>query len=106
MKCCEPVYDCGSEQFFPPISCLVPAEVERDGKWYCRSHDPVRVAKEWADRNARWKAEAPERERKARQKELFESLAPKCMRLFKAGGHTWPDEIVDILREIVELEAK
>lgn len=34
--------------------CSFKGKVKRDGKWYCGRHDPVKLAKESAKREAKW----------------------------------------------------
>lgn len=41
--------------------CSKPAKVERAGKWYCGTHDPVRVAEKRAAQATKWDAEADAR---------------------------------------------
>ena len=39
------------------IPCGRPAKVERDGSWYCGTHDPVKRKEREDRRQARWDAE-------------------------------------------------
>ena len=39
-------------------SCLRQGIIQRDGKLYCKTHDPVEVEKRDDARNAKWKAES------------------------------------------------
>lgn len=51
-QCCQPVWD-----NFHKGQCQRNGVIERDGKWYCKQHDPEAVkAKEEAKR-AQWRAE-------------------------------------------------
>jgi hypothetical protein len=36
--------------------CQRAAKIERGGKWYCATHDPVKVAERNSKRNAKWEA--------------------------------------------------
>jgi hypothetical protein len=56
-KCCGSVWPAGAYRSYP---CHHNAKVERDGKWYCGTHDPVAIKekqdKKKAESDARWKA--------------------------------------------------
>ncbi len=70
-KCSRQVFGTGS---FTGHRCGFAASVERDGKWYCKRHDPVEVKRQTDERHARWHAkwDAQDRERE-RQKEIQEA---------------------------------
>jgi len=48
-KCCHPVW---SKVYYKPLPCGSVASVEREGKAYCKKHDPVAVAEKEAKRQA------------------------------------------------------
>lgn len=48
--------------------CSRKGTVERDGRWYCWQHDPVRVAEEEEKRRAIWAARAIKRDEYYRRK--------------------------------------
>lgn len=56
-KCCGSVWPAGAYRTYP---CRHNAKVERDGNWYCGTHDPVAIKekqdKKNAESDARWKA--------------------------------------------------
>lgn len=52
-RCATRVY-AGSFSGHP---CSKPGKVERGGKWYCGTHDPVRLHEKRAARAAKWDAE-------------------------------------------------
>ncbi len=58
--CVKPVWV--SYHHYP---CGKTAKVQRDGKWYCGTHDPERLEKKRAERNARWDEETYARFRKS-----------------------------------------
>ncbi len=37
--------------------CVRNGKIERNGKWYCKQHDPVAIKKKRDDESAAWKAE-------------------------------------------------
>lgn len=50
-KCCVRIY--GGMSTFRGSPCSKPAKVERDGKHYCNTHDPVRVSERRAASQAK-----------------------------------------------------
>lgn len=54
-KCSERVRSEGRWLSFH--QCPRPGSVERDGKFFCKQHDPVAVRSKRAARDARWKSE-------------------------------------------------
>lgn len=42
---------------FQMYDCSKKSKVERDGKWYCGTHDPVRVKEKKDARSAKWDAD-------------------------------------------------
>ena len=64
-KCCAKIWEPGA---WRPRQCSKAAKVERDGKFYCGVHDPVRLQAKRDETHARWKAEADaDRRRRDRQ---------------------------------------
>lgn len=55
--CCKAAWN-SNLAFGKFVKCKNNATVERDGKWYCGTHDPVKVAKRNSDRAAKWKRES------------------------------------------------
>lgn len=77
MKCCARVYP--AEMRFPsPRPCHRNASIERDGKWYCGTHDPVKKAERSRLSQQKWDKQSAERMRDLRLKlaapELLEAL--------------------------------
>lgn len=54
-KCSEHVYH--GSGCFSVHQCARNGVVERDGKFYCRQHDPVAVRQREDDRRAKWRGE-------------------------------------------------
>jgi uncharacterized Zn finger protein (UPF0148 family) len=50
-QCSKRVYRGG---YMGSTPCTRYGVVERNGKWYCRQHDPVAVAEHNAERQAKW----------------------------------------------------
>ena len=61
-ECCAKVF-----RGYHHYPCVKKGKVQRDGKWYCGTHDPDKVAAREAERQAKWDAElkADEAKRKA-----------------------------------------
>jgi hypothetical protein len=63
--CCTKVYGPG---YFRGRCCGKTAKIERNGEWYCGTHDPVRVEERRKERreagHARWDAEQAARKAK------------------------------------------
>lgn len=53
-SCCVRVFPKGGG--FRQVPCRLTAKVERDGKHYCTTHDPVRVAEKHAAKEAAYQA--------------------------------------------------
>lgn len=49
---------------FRDARCSFMGKVCRDGKWYCKRHDPVAIAEKDAARHAQWEAELKDRQLK------------------------------------------
>ena len=76
--CCGTVFERGW-----PRKCSTRAKVERDGKWYCGIHDPVRVAAKRAERDAEYARKCTERSAKW----SMERAAPDLLAALKAVVH-------------------
>lgn len=59
-KCCAGVYDSLSRRSYP---CGKKAKVEREGKHYCGTHDPVARRAKAEVREAKWRKEFDEQQR-------------------------------------------
>ncbi len=88
-RCSATVYGGGFRS--PP--CSNPGKVERDGKWYCGTHDPVRVEKKRKERDKQWNAEwdkkaARQEENRAKRTEIERRAAayPDLLEALKAAS--------------------
>ena len=92
------------------LRCLHPAKVERDGKWYCKQHDPVESARKLQERDNAWQqrwednrkfvAEAAEQKRRA-------EAYPRLLAALKARHDEhgwWCDACTDAEALIAELD--
>lgn len=81
-KCCGTVWPAGAFRSYP---CSRNAKVERDGKWYCGTHDPVAVAakqsskkelreREWLEYRAKVAKETADRKQKDHRADCFPDL--------------------------------
>jgi hypothetical protein len=87
-KCSRKVPEGGrSVSFFP---CQRPATVQRDGKWYCWQHDPIRVEADKQKRRARWDArhdrETAKWERRTRNAKLAALVTAETAELLERLG--------------------
>lgn len=89
-KCQERVYGANA---FHSHQCGNTAKVERDGRWYCGTHDPVRLREKQAERNAKWEKKwhaqrAADEAKEAARKELALNAA-RYIWLRDVGDATW-----------------
>jgi uncharacterized Zn finger protein (UPF0148 family) len=54
--------------------CSNNAKYERDGKWYCGTHDPVAIKARDDARNEKWRIERAENKAQANEKDATEKL--------------------------------
>jgi hypothetical protein len=66
-KCSATVYPNDKWGAFHPHQCEKGAVVQRNGKWYCKIHDPEYIEKKQVEKGKRWDKEHEQRmlERKA-----------------------------------------
>lgn len=62
------------------VACGRAASVERDDKWYCKLHDPVRRAERKAKRKAEWNARMTEERARYR----IQAAAPEMLAALQA----------------------
>jgi uncharacterized Zn finger protein (UPF0148 family) len=77
--------------------CSKTAKYERDGKWYCGTHDPVAVKARVDARNEEWKIEWAANEAQAKEKD-----AARILQAHKAACF---DELLEALKVFVEYES-
>ena len=59
VQCCVSVYPKGTGlRFVRPRPCQSAAKVEREGRWFCGTHDPEKVKARRGAERARWAMEA------------------------------------------------
>ena len=103
--CCGASWAKGS---YRPKTCGKTAKFERDGKWYCGTHDPVAIeakrVKQNAEFQAKWDArtaaqEAAEAKRKETQRRAncFDELVDALKHY--ANGSNWGKDHEGVLRE-------
>lgn len=91
--------------------CKFPAIIERNGKWWCKRHDPDNVAKKNAERSdkwkAQWEAEKAAIEDKNKRLDAYPRLVAElkrlCVEIPKQFGDGKPFDNA-LLRELGELE--
>lgn len=72
--------------------CTRAGKVEREGKWYCRQHDPVAVAERRAKAQAKWEAEWAAKTAGWKETERLRRLSATALEALKAiaAGHNDP----------------
>ncbi len=94
-QCSEKVSSEGSWGSFHQHKCQRPATIERDGKWYCKIHDPEYIKEKDKARTEEW-------ERKWAIRRL-ETKAPMLLDACKRALEASHDPIVEhILQEAIE----
>jgi hypothetical protein len=94
--CCETVRGEKTGWRYSYHACSRRATFERNGKWYCGTHDPEKIAAKSKMRESKWKADfAAERARRA-----FVSACESAIRAI-ASGYNDP---VTLAREVIAKE--
>ena len=92
-RCCKNVW--AGHHSYP---CTKPVKVERDGKHYCTIHDPARVAKKRAAKdaewNAKWAKQNAERDTAKREAD-FASACIRAIRIIAQGEEKCREQGVD-----------
>ena len=83
-SCCKRIYGSSRAEVFNPHQCRLKAVVEKDGKFYCKRHDPINVEKrrkelgeKW---DKRWAAESALRVRRHLEQEYCKKLSNEELR--------------------------
>jgi uncharacterized Zn finger protein (UPF0148 family) len=82
-KCCESIREGVAWPRYH--ACGRSAKVERDGKWYCGIHDPVKRAEKAAVQHAKWMAELEA----STKKRKLDRAAPELYEVLKAVVAFW-----------------
>ena len=101
-RCCAEVWPSGG---YHPGSCERTASVTRDGRHYCKQHDPVAVKARDDARSAKWQVKRDVQRAELAYRASAVALAeavpewaagycPACRR-FQASGHATFCEVVD-----------
>jgi uncharacterized Zn finger protein (UPF0148 family) len=99
-ECCARVWQAYS---FRSVPCTKLPKVERDGKWFCTIHDPVRNEERNKAREAKWQAEWRESAKRGR----LQSAAPAMLDALRAveplmiPGMNWTDETGELVKSMV-----
>jgi len=96
-KCCKTIH--GDFQVTYP--CKNAAKVERNGKWYCGTHDPDKRKARQEKQQAKWEKESEDRQKQWRLQSAAPDLLAACklthstMRRQFVGGNapdSWGDD--------------
>lgn len=101
-QCCRRVFSSGS---FRGHLCTKPATVERDGKFYCRTHDPEEEAKRHAKRSKKMEEEWAAQRAAIAERKRVEGLHAACLATVRAIalGHDDPRALAhDVLAKFAE----
>lgn len=81
IRCSEMIYGRGYRH-----QCSKSGKIERDGKWYCGTHDPVRVKENREERDRKWderfraqRADREQRERDEAEQKRRDDLFPELL---------------------------
>ena len=113
-KCCGGIWDGVSSCSYP---CGNKGKVQRDGKWYCGTHDPQKVVARRLKNEAKWQTEtqvvrdAYEAARiRGKQADAFPELVAALRGLYSGiqqdGGNRPYDTAMNMAREALTLVAK
>ncbi|MBE6441400.1 MAG: hypothetical protein E7022_03575 [Desulfovibrio desulfuricans] len=84
-------------------ACGRTASVERNGKWYCKIHDPVRRSEMKAKREAEWNARWAEEQARARVRAAAPAMLAALQALLAWPGHDQiPQDILAQSRAAVD----
>lgn len=98
-QCCVRVFS-SDRMDFRGHMCAKNATIERDGKWYCGTHDPVAMAEKQRARDAQWKKDREERMTRHRvQQAAFDML--KALEDYLA----WASDVVEGAPDLRPLRA-
>ncbi len=77
IRCSEKVF--GSSRFdsFNPHQCMLNAVVVRDGKWYCKKHDPIEIKKKSEEKTKLWNKQWKEKEENWHRDDLMKKILGK-----------------------------
>ena len=73
--------------------CGINASIERDGKWYCKKHDPVSIKEKQADKNKKWSEEYEARKAESAKKQALVAETQRRADCF--------DDLLDALKSLV-----
>ena len=108
-KCAERVFS-GERWDIRGHMCQLNGVVERDGKWFCRIHDPEKVKAKQEARSAKWVEEgrvaALKREIAAAEKAVVSAARAAVVRPVVIYVESLADPLADAVKHLEELEAK
>jgi hypothetical protein len=93
-QCSEKVYPNDRWGAFHPHQCSRKGSIKRDGKFYCKTHDPVAIKQKRAAQDAKWKKEFAESEKI----DAVKRAAPMMLEALEAvkaeyESHLAPDQL-------------
>lgn len=113
-NCSQDVYPKERWGSFHPYKCNKPAVIERDGKWYCKIHDPVyRKSKQkglTAKWDAKWDAEKKQMRLQSAAPDMYEALRKVhnsiVMAIETQGVHFHENHLPEIRKALDKAEGK
>jgi len=98
-KCCQRIF--GSYATLRVKSCSRYAVVERDGKPYCRQHDPVRVKAAQEKRDEVYRKQSEERQRVYRLQQAAPDLLEALEGIASATCEKWEMSYADFKEQFM-----
>lgn len=77
IRCCEMIYRQSYRH-----QCPKSGKIERDGKWYCGTHDPVRIKEKREERDRKWSERFRAQREDSEQRERDEAEQKRRADLF------------------------
>lgn len=101
--CCFRMH--GSGFTFRGSLCSKKAKVERDGKWFCGTHDPIKIAERRSKRDAKW-AEQSKRDNARRQLQCAASDLLAAAKMALACAQSLDQDMTDAYAALKNAVAK
>ena len=81
---------------FHSYQCSKSGKIERDGRWYCGTHDPVRIKEKREERDRKWsegfraqREDSEQRERDEAEQKRRADLFPELLDALESVMNSW-----------------
>lgn len=102
-QCCGQIRR-GSGYHIRHVQCEKTGKIERDGKWYCGTHDPVKRAEKRAAIQAKWQGDWDRKTRQYDSSTRLIAMAPLVLRALR--GIASKEEASAVIEEWTSLVAE